>query len=126
MAALPFNVDLTINLPPDAGQDLAPVQYQFSGTANSVVRYALDLVGSGTKTLDFGTIPAAGPKLIFVKVEPGAGVAPILARINGGTVAEEVSAGGAKMLVSPSPVAGASSMTIEHTTNASVSVLVLG
>lgn len=126
MAAIPFTVELTVNLPSDDGQDLAPIQYSFSGSVNSAVEYKLDLVGSGTKTLDFGTAPAAGAKFILVKVELGQGVAPVMVRPNGGTVAEEVSAGGAKMLCSPSPVAGITSMTLEYTTNASVRVWVLG
>lgn len=126
MAAIPFTVELTLSIPPDAGQDLAPVQYSYSGTVNSAVEYKLDLTGSGTKTLDFGTAPAAGAKFILVKVEPAQGVAPVLVRPNGGTVAEEVSSGGAKMLCSPAPSAGITSMTLEYTSDATVRVWVLG
>jgi len=126
MASQPFVVELLLQLPSDTGQDLAPVQFQYSGTFNSLAEYKLELTGAGTKSIDFGTMPAAGAKLILAKVEVGVGVAPVGFRANGGLVAEEVSAGGAKFICSPVPVAGITSLDVDWTTAASVRVLVLG
>ena len=126
MGALPYTIEVTVQLPPDTGQNLAPVQYQYSGTFNSLAEYKLELTGAGTKSIDFGTMPPAGAKLIFAKVEPGVGVAPVGFRINGGTAVEEVAAGGGKFLSSPVPVSGVTSLSVEYTADASVRILVLG
>jgi hypothetical protein len=91
-----------------------------------MVEYKLELSGSGTKTLDFGTSSPTGAKFVLVKVAAGQGVGPVLVHTNGAVSTEEVSAGGMKMLCSPSPIDGITSMSLEYTTAASVRVWVLG
>jgi hypothetical protein len=126
MSALPFSVSLILNLPADEGQDPAPIQYTYSGTVGSVVRYKLDLTDSGSQTIDFGTVPVVGAKVLLVAVDAGQGVAPVTTKVNGETVGEEVAAGGAKFLCSPQPVAGITSLAIDYTTSCTVRVWVLG
>ena len=126
MATLPFSVSLVVNLPADEGQDPTPIQYNYSGTVGSVVRYKLDLVGSDSQTIDFGTVPIVGAKILLLMVDAGQAVAPIMAKVNGETVGEEVAAGGAKLLCSPQPAAGITQLQVDYTTNCTVRVWVLG
>lgn len=125
MTQQPFTVSVTLQLPPD-GQAAAPVQFDFSSVASSYTTYKLQLTGSGSKLLDFGTLPITGAKLIFLKVDDAQGVAPVTVTINGNVVGEEVTAGGAKLCVSPSPATGITSMTLVWGADTSVRVWVLG
>lgn len=127
MAALPFSISLTLNLPADEGQDPTPVQYNYSGTVGSVVRYKLDLTDApSTQVLDFGTIPLAGAKVVMVMLDAGQAVAPILVKVNAESVGEEVSAGGCKFFCSPQPTAGITGLSIDYTASCTVRVWILG
>jgi hypothetical protein len=121
---IPYVLELSLKLPPDETGEPAPVTLNFAGKADSVVRYRLELTGSGTKTLDFGTIPVAGAQLVLVKVFQGTD--PVLVYVNGSATPEEIAVGGGKFILSPTPVNGVTSMVLEHTADSSVSVWVLG
>ena len=125
MAAQPFTVSITLQLSSDE-QAAAPVQFDFSSAADSLVTYRLKLVGSGSKLLDFGTLPAAGAKLMLIAVDAVQGVASVVVTVNGNSAGEEITAGGAKLFVSPSPVFGVTSVTLVWSADTSVRVWVLG
>ena len=124
MGQQPFTISVTLQLPPD-GQAATPVQFDFASSASSYTAYKLQLVDTGSKTLDLGTLSPLGAKLLFLKVDEGQNVAPVMVRINEETVGEEVSAGGGKLLVSPSPVTGITAITLEWSAATSVSVWAL-
>lgn len=124
MADIPFSLSVSLDLPPDVGGEATPVTFAYSGTASSVVRYKLELTGSGTKALDFGTIPAEGAKLVLMTVAEGDN--PVLVYVNGSATPEEVTSDGVKVLLSPTPSTGITSLSVEYSADASVSVWVLG
>lgn len=122
--SFPITVTLTLEAPPDEG--LPPEELTFTSTmtveSKNIQRFKF--TGSGTKSLDFGTIGAAGAKFLFVGVDTGVGAAPILCQVNGGDLvgAEEISPGGWKQLTSPSPVDGVTSLLITYTASVTVRV----
>jgi hypothetical protein len=126
--AFPVQVALTITAPPDIGlpPDVLPFTATLSVEQKSIQRLLFS--GTGSRQIDFGTIGGAGAQLVLVALEPGQGVQPITCRYNGGgsSGSKEVSPGGFELLVSPSPVAGITSLEIFYTATAAVKVWVLG
>ena len=120
----------SLALPPDTGQPQSTIP--FSVTQNFVAKASaiLNLVGSGTETVSFGTIVAPGVKAMLIEVDAdtSGSLAPVLVEINGGgpVGAIEISPGGFWAYGNPSPVAGIVSMDIVYTTANCVRVWLLG
>jgi|SRR5688572_20052401 len=126
MAAEPFTLTASLVLPPDTGQPNETLEYLFSGTFNSAAKHKLDLSGSATHVVGFGTIPAAGAKAIFLEYENLAPTnAVIQVTFNGGDPIP-VSPGGFIAYSNPTPAAGITAMTIAHTTSCTVRLAILG
>ena len=126
--SFPVQVALTVIAPPDIG--LPPDELPFTVTLaveqKSIQR--LLFTGTGSKTIDFGTIGGVGAKLVLVALETGVGVLPITCRYNGGgsSGSKEISPGGYELLVSPNPVVGITSLEIFYESTAAVKVWVFG
>jgi hypothetical protein len=125
----PFTFSGSLTLPPDAGQPQTPLPFSGSANFKSKAEVQLDLVGSGSKIINFGTISAAGAKAILVEVEPDstATKTPILLSINSSVTGKvEVSPGGFAAVFNPNPVAGIAAVTVEHTSDNCVRIWLLG
>ena len=127
MAAItsPFAVTVTLAVPPEVGEDMGePMEFSYSGNCSSIVRQKLEFSGSGSKTLDTGTLPAGGAKVVLVRQLSGS--SPITIQANGGSEPIPVGSNGMWLVVSPSPVAGIDAITLNYTSDAAVSLWILG
>jgi len=96
-----------------------------SSQFDSANEQVLNLSGSGTAVIPFGTVPAAGLKGLLIKVDASTTAAAITVAIDGGTPFE-VSPGGFVAVGSPAPVAGITSVSIAYTSANKVRVWALG
>lgn len=125
----PFSVELKVTAPQVAGQPDCAVPFTVSSSYEHRASYRLDFTGSGTKSLDLGTLGPNGAKLVVITVDPDTSVSaqPVLVSINSSTPGIEVSAGGFIALTSVTPTsAGALTLGITHATSAKMNVLVFG
>ena len=121
----PFVVTVTLAVPPDVGEAIGdPVEFSYSGSCTSIVRQKLELTGSGTRTLDMGTLPVGGAKLVLIRQL--AGDDPITVCVNGGTEPVPIGSSGAWLLVSPVPDGGVADVALAYSSAATVSVWILG
>lgn len=126
MAAEPFTLTAALVLPPDTGQPNETLDYSFGGTFNSASRQKLELSGSATHNVGFGTIPAAGAKAVFLEYENlSASNAVVQVAFNGGDPIP-ISPGGFLGYVNPVPASGITAMTIVHTTSCTIRLTLLG
>ena len=110
------------SLPPDAVPFNASGQY--SSQSGGV---PLNLTGSGTIAVPFGTVAAPGAKLLAIRYDANQqGAAPIIVSINGGASTLEISPGGFIVWVNPNPAAGVTSCSIAYTASCQLRVWVLG
>lgn len=123
----PYTLTSQIILPADTGEPVGPRDYSIAGTFIHRVEYKLALTGSGTHVVGFGSIPSpAGAKMVAVKYEnDGVSLPVINLHVNGGSINEELSAGGLYLISNPSPSAGIASISILYTGSATVRVLLL-
>jgi len=126
MTTVPFTAEVTLTVPPDAGLPDNELPFTVANTYTQKAIHRLELTGSGSHTVGFGTIASPGAKLIIIAIESGTAVSPIVVKMNGATVGQEVSPGGWMALASPDPTTGITTMAIDHTTNATVKVWILG
>lgn len=124
--ATPFTITGALNLPADAGLAASAITVGATGSFDSESKEVLKLTGVGSHSVDMGTLPAEGAKVVLVKVDAGSSVAPVLLTINGGVAPIELAAGGVMLLSNPAPGAGVTSISIAHTTACVVRVWVLG
>lgn len=122
----PFSISGAFSYPADASLPADQIALAASGSFDHEASAVLKLTGTGTKTVDMGTIPAAGAKAFLVKLDAGSGVSPILVTLNGGTEPLEIAAGGFILVSNPAPVAGVTDMSIAYTTPCTVRVWALG
>lgn len=126
----PFAFQGTLQLPPDSSLPQDPIGFGMSAQFTSKAEYILQLTGSGTKTLDLGTLGSPGAKGYLIKVEatPSVGALPITVRLNGAGAPgeEEIAPGGFKAVGNPSPVSGVTQITIVWQSDCRVSIWVLG
>lgn len=120
----PFTVSGTLQYPPDEGQQQVSLPFGLSNSYTSLLDVKLNLTGTGTKTVPFGSVDAA--KLLLVEYEAAQGQQPVLLTFNAGSDELEISSGGLLLLVSPTPQAGVSALTLAHTSAATVRVRILG
>ncbi len=126
-ASTPFTFDGKLTLPPDAGQPQTPLPFSGSAQFKSKAAVQLDLSGSGSQDVNFGTIPAAGAKAVLIEVEPSSTAAPILVAVNGSASGKiEVSPGGFVAIFNPNPVDGIVELTVEYTSENTVRIWLLG
>lgn len=122
-STLAVDVALQLNLVPSPG---APVQARpgltFAGSYKKRSDDRYELTGSGTKTVDFAGIPSAGAKVLVVFYEAGTAVI----ELDLGTDTLELSQGGFIVYTNPVPANGLDALSIVHTADATVQVLVLG
>jgi hypothetical protein len=121
--ATAFSLQGSFDYPPDDGEPVAKRPYSQSGSFDSKSEQDLDLTGSGTVAVGFGTVAAA--KAMVVEVATTS-LGPVNLRVNGGSDDIEVAPGGFWAYSNPAPSAGVTSMSIVHTTDARVQVRLLG
>lgn len=123
----PFTAQATLNLPGTPGLAADPISFLMSSQYDSKAEFEYNLpAGSGTKVVDFGTMPAAGAKLVLVHYEPANAAPPVNVTINAGDQALELSSGGTLSFFSPVPTAGITSMSLAYTGAGRVRVWLLG
>jgi hypothetical protein len=117
-----FQAQLMLLLPSDEGQPMSILEMVSSGTFTKKTDYKLELPSTpGTHTVNFGSVSAPGAKVLYVEyVQTASGQAPVTV---GGL---EISPGGGIQVVNPAPVSGLISLTIAHTTAATLRVVLLG
>jgi len=128
-ASTPFTQQGFLRYPPDDGEPEADRNYSVQGSYLDKVDLTLNLSGTGTHSVNFGSLTLLGAKAILIEVAaaaPGDTAAPINLLFNGGTDAHEVSQGGFYAMGSPNPLTGILSMDIVYTQNACVKVRILG
>jgi hypothetical protein len=87
MPAEPFSITATLTLPPDTGQPNETLSYSASGTFSSATQQKLELVGTGTHAVNFGTMAGGTPRIVWLEHEKltGPPQPPIRVSLNGGT-----------------------------------------
>jgi hypothetical protein len=120
----PYTFQGALNLPGDTGLVAESIPFNFSSAFGSKIIDGLQLAGSGTFVVNFGTIASPGAKFIAIRVEPDVAAAPVNLRWNGGGSSGqvEVAPGGFLILASPTPVAGITALSLVYTTNVTVSI----
>lgn len=128
---IPFSFTGALNLQADPALPAEPVPFSCTSSFDNETKQRLVFTGSGTHVVSFGTAASPGARFISISVDlPGEGdppVAPVNARFNGGasTGQTEISAGGCAILCNPTPVAGATSLSLVYTSDAVVTVRIL-
>lgn len=126
MAAEPYVLEASLQLPPDDGQPNATLDASISGTFTQKTTHKLAITGAGTHVVGFGTIVSPGVKAIFLEypnISPA--LAPINVRVNGGSTDMEIAPGGFWIYSNPSPTAGLTDISIVTTAAAMVRVTLL-
>lgn len=124
MSSSPFTVQGSLQYPPDDGQAQLSVPFGLSNSFTSLLDTKLNLSGTSTTTVPFGSVAAA--KLLLVEFEAAQGAQPVQLSFNGGTDELELSPGGILLLASPTPQAGVTALTVAHTSAATVRIRILG
>lgn len=125
--ATPFSFEMVLTLPEGPNLPTKPIPFALSNTFKSRVEYELNLpAGGGTMPLDFGTLPAEGCKAVAVLYDPLQSAAPVQLYFNTSVTPLELTQGGFLVYGSPSPVAGITSLTAEHTTVGKLRIWILG
>lgn len=123
--AIPFSAEGRVSYPPDDGQEPVSIDFSLAGTYDSILEATLQLSGSATTSVPFGTVGGAGAKVVYIEYDADPAGLPIQLRINGGTENHELSPGGVYLHLNPTPVNGVTALSIVHTTNATVRVRLL-
>jgi hypothetical protein len=123
----PFTLDAKLLLPPDVGLPPDPIALSVASQFDSEADFVFKLTGTGTKAVNLGSIASPGIKGLFIKVDAGASVQPILVKINGSSTGGiEISAGGGLGFASPNPAAGITQLDITFASDVTVRVWALG
>jgi hypothetical protein len=123
----PFSLNGTLTIPSDLGQPNVALLFAASGQFTSKEETVLNLTGSGTKTVSFGSIPGAGAKVVLIKVDAATGLQPVLVKINSSSSGEiEIAPGGFAVICNPTPSAGVTAIDILYTSANTVRVTLLG
>lgn len=125
-SSIPFNILGQLLSPPDENAVQAAIAFGVQGQAQSEEGGRLNLVGTGTKVVAFGSVGSPGAKAILIEYLPSALGAPISLTFNGGSTPLEISPGGFIAVGSPVPVAGVTSISIAYTSDCQVRVKLLG
>jgi hypothetical protein len=126
---VPFTFNGTLSFPVDDGQPNSSVVVALSSLYQHQSSAKYELTGSGSKSVDFSTIATTGARCIVVEVlpDPSPAALPINVTFNAGTDTLQLSAGGFLVYANPNPaVGGVLSLTLAHTSAATVRVHVFG
>lgn len=133
MSGVPFTFQGSLSFPPDVGVPPEPIPINFAGNYKQIASSIQQLVGAGTKVIDFGSIGSPGALLVVVKVDatnapPATPPGPVNLQWNGGGSSgeQEISPGGFLVIGSGAPSAGLIALSVIYTTNVTVRVWVLG
>jgi hypothetical protein len=122
----PFELSGLLNLPGTPGLPPDHIPFGVSNQYGSKSDFEFELTGTGTKTVNFGTMPAAGVKGLLVVYEQSTSSPIILLTVNGGSSPIELSSGGFLALGSPTPATGVTSLSIAYTGAGRVRIWLLG
>lgn len=114
--AISFSLEAILGLPggPNLGAD--DISVKLASVFDHQAEFRLALTGTGTKTVDLGTIDSPGVKALLVYVETGTG-APITIQFDGSSSGGiELSPGGFVAMANPVPVAGVLQLDVTYTT----------
>ena len=127
MAAEPFTLQASLVLAPDDGQPNATIDYSFGGQFEHKVVQKLELSGTGSHTVGFGTVGSPGAKAIFLEYlnNAASGLSPVQLTVNGGSDTIEVSPGGCFLYCNPTAASGITGMAIAHTSACTIRVSIL-
>ncbi len=129
MAQSPYAFSGTLSFPPDSGLPNVDITFSASGNFKSRPADILELTGTGSKSVNFGTVPIAGAKAILIEVDADStGLkTPVLVKVNSSVTGKiEIAPGGFVAICNPVPVAGISALDIEHTSDNTVRIWILG
>jgi hypothetical protein len=124
--ASPFAFAGTLQIPSDPSLPPDGIPVNMQGQFSSENTQILNLTGSGSKTVPFGTIGSAGLNGLLIRVDPNATSQPINVTVNGGSMPIEISPGGFLSFGSPNPATGITSISIAYTSNNVVRIWALG
>jgi hypothetical protein len=122
----PFTFNGTLLIPGDASLPQDPVPFNMTSQFASENKQVLNLVGTGSKAIPFGTVTSVGLTGLLLKVDPNPTGQPILVTLNGSLTPVEISPGGFLVLASPAPVAGVTAITVAWTSTNIVRIWGLG
>lgn len=123
----PFALVASLQLPGDSGLPVDPIPFNVSSAFTSEADVVLNLTGTGTKSVPFGSIGGAGALGVFIKVDPSASAQPIQVKVNGSSTGLlEISPGGCLCYMNPNPTAGITQLDIVYPTSCVVKCWVLG
>lgn len=125
--SIPFTIEAKLLLPPDVGLPPNLIAVSLASSFDSEADFVFKLVGTGAQSIDLGSIDTPGLKGLFIKVDAGASVQPIVVTVNGSsTGGVEISAGGWLAFASPNPATGITQLDIAFASDVTVRVWALG
>lgn len=125
----PYQVSASLLFSPDTGAPQISIPSGGSGQFTSRQDGILNLSTSGTASIPFGTLAAAGAKVLLIEVDPDTNPPsrnPIGVKINGSTVAIEVAPGGTLLVHDPKPTSGITAIDIAYTSDNIVRYWLMG
>lgn len=123
----PFSLATTLSLPGTPGLPIEPLAFAMSAQYDSKAEFEYNLpASSGTKVIDFGTMPSAGAKAFLAFYEPKTSGPALAVTINGGNQPLELTPGGFLAYCSPVPTVGITAITLAYTGAGRVRVWLLG
>lgn len=127
MATEPFTLEASLVLSPDEGQPNATFDFSFGGTFEHQAIHKIELAGTGTHNVGFGTIAAPGARAVFLEYlnNAASGLLPVILNLNGGSDDIEITPGGCFVYCNPTATAGITSMSIAHTSSATIRIRLL-
>jgi hypothetical protein len=123
----PFSISGSVNYPADASLPADAIALAASGAFDNEASAVLKFSAPGSHSVDLGTLPVAGAKMVLVKVDAGSAVSPVLVGINGSNTGKvEVASGGFLLVSNPTPTAGITQLDLTIGSACTVRVFVLG
>lgn len=123
--AVSYSFEGKLLLPPHPSLPQSAIPVSGSSAYGSKSDDEFELTGSGTQTVNFGTISSPGVKGLFILYEVQTNAAPLLLTVNGGNQPIELSPGGFWAFMSPNPSAGITTLSIAFTATCKVRVILL-
>lgn len=125
---VPVQFTGSLQIPADAS--LPPDQVPFNAALSLLSQQpdqTLNVTGSGTQVVPFGTVGSPGAKLVAIRFDAQQGAAPVLLHFNGDTTHPiELSPGGIVVFCSPNPAVGITALTFDYTTACQLRVWIGG
>lgn len=122
----PFAFTGSLQLAADQSLPQDPIPFNFAAQFVALQESQYNFTGSGSKTVDFGSISAPGAKGLLIRYDAQQGAAAVLCTINSGTQPVEISPGGFFIWFNPNPSTGLTTLAIAYTAAAQLRVWLLG